>query len=146
MKVKNKNIMKNLLIVLFSVLSAFSVNAQILDISNDSFRINDSIVLNSDSFEYNLTGIRIYDIHNSDEDDLLAMLANSLDMGFLNVPEDLMDDPKTFFDWLYVDYRIAKHRKKIVKEIKDKLADKVVIFYYINEDNLYRYILSELKC
>jgi len=127
--------MKNLLIVLFSVLSAFSVNAQILDISNDSFRINDSIVLNSDSFEYNLTGIRIYDIHNSDEDDLLAMLANSLDMGFLNVPEDLMDDPKTFFDWLYVDYRIAKHRKKIVKEIKDKLADKVVIFYYINEDN-----------
>jgi len=63
------------------------------------------------------------------------MLANSLDMGFLNVPEDLMDDPKTFFDWLYVDYRIAKHRKKIVKEIKDKLADKVVIFYYINEDN-----------
>jgi len=135
MKVKNKNIMKNLLIVLFSVLSAFSVNAQILDISNDSFRINDSIVLNSDSFEYNLTGIRIYDIHNSDEDDLLAMLANSLDMGFLNVPEDLMDDPKTFFDWLYVDYRIAKHRKKIVKEIKDKLADKVVIFYYINEDN-----------
>jgi hypothetical protein len=135
MKVKNKNIMKNLLVVLFSVLSAFSVNAQILDISNDSYRINDSIVLNSDSFEYNLTGIRIYDIHNSDEDDLLAMLANSLDMGFLNVPEDLMDDPKTFFDWLYVDYRIAKHRKKIVKEIKDKLADKVVIFYYINEDN-----------
>ena len=127
--------MKNLLIVLFSVLSAFSVNAQVLDISNDSFRIDDSVVLNSDSLEYNLTGIRIYDIHNPDKGDLVAILANSLDMGFLNVPEDLMDDPKTFFEWLYVDYRIAKHRKKIVKEIKDKLEDKVVIFYYINEDN-----------
>lgn len=134
--------MKNLLLT--SLISLFSAAtfAQSLDISNDSYRINDSIVLNSDSFEYDLTGVRIYDIHNSTEDDLFAMLANSLDMGFLNVPEDLMDNPKTFIDFLYVDYRIAKHRKNIVKEIKYKLEDKVVIYYHFNEskerEDLYR--------
>jgi len=127
--------MKKVLLSLTLLLVSVVVKSQVLDISNDSYRINDSIVLNSDSFEYDLTGVRIYDIHNSTEDDLFAMLANSLDMGFLNVPEDLMDNPKTFIDFLYVDYRIAKHRKKIVKEIKDKLTDKVVIFYYFNEDN-----------
>jgi hypothetical protein len=127
--------MKKVLLSITLLLVSVVVKSQILDISNDSYRINDSIVLNSDSFEYDLTGVRIYDIHNSTEDDLFAMLANSLDMGFLNVPEDLMDNPKTFIDFLYVDYRIAKHRKKIVKEIKDKLTDKVVIFYYFNEDN-----------
>ena len=134
--------MKNLLLTsLISLLSA-ATYAQSLDISNNSYRICDSIVLYSDTLELDLTGVRIYDIHNSTEDDLFAMLANSLDMGFLNVPEDLMDNPKTFIDFLYVDYRFWVYRKKIVKEIKYKLQDKVVIYYYFNEnderEDLYR--------
>jgi len=135
MKVKNKNIMKNLLIVLFSVLSAFSVNAQILDISNGSFRIDDSTIIVSDTLEYDMTGIVVYDIYNSDKDDLLDMLANALDMGLTKGPDNLMVDPKTDLDFFIVDYRMYRYRKRIIKDIKTKLSDKVVIFYHINEDN-----------
>jgi len=135
MKVKNKNIMKNLLIVLFSVLSAFSVNAQILDISNGSFRIDDSTIIVSDTLEYDMTGIVVYDIYNSDKDDLLDMLANALDMGLTKGPDNLMVDPKTDLDFFIVDYRMYRYRKRIIKDIKTKLSDKVVIFYHINEVN-----------
>jgi len=127
--------MKNLLIVLFSVLSAFSVNAQILDISNGSFRIDDSTIIVSDTLEYDMTGIVVYDIYNSDKDDLLDMLANALDMGLTKGPDNLMVDPKTDLDFFIVDYRMYRYRKRIIKDIKTKLSDKVVIFYHINEDN-----------
>jgi len=127
--------MKNLLIVLFSVLSAFSVNAQILDISNGSFRIDDSTIIVSDTLEYDMTGIVVYDIYNSDKDDLLDMLANALDMGLTKGPDNLMVDPKTDLDFFIVDYRMYRYRKRIIKDIKTKLSDKVVIFYHINEVN-----------
>ena len=127
--------MKNLLIVLFSVLSAFSVNAQILDISNGSFRIDDSTIIVSDTLEYDMTGIVVYDIYNSDKDDLLDMLANALDMGLTKGPDNLMVDPKTDLDFFIVDYRMYRYRKRIIKDIKTKLSDKVVIFYHINENN-----------
>lgn len=127
--------MKNLLIVLFSVVSAFSVNAQILDISNGSFRIDDSTIIVSDTLEYDMTGIVVYDIYNSDKGDLLDMLANALDMGLTKGPDNLMIDPKTDLDFFIVDYRMSRYRKRIIKDIKTKLSDKVVIFYHINEDN-----------
>jgi hypothetical protein len=134
--------MKKLLLT--SLISLFSsvTFAQSLDISNNSYRICDSIVLNSDTLELDLTGVLIYDIHNSTKNDLFAMLANTLNMEFLRGPKNLMDDPKTFVDWIYVDYRFWVYRKKIVKEIKYKLEDKVVIYYYFNEnderEDLYR--------
>ena len=134
--------MKKLLLT--SLISLFSAAtfAQSLDISNDSFRIEDSLVIGSDTLEYDMTGIMIYDIHNSDKNDLLDILANALDMGLTKGPEDLMDNPETFIDFLYVDYRFWVYRKKIVKEIKYKLQDKVIIYYYFNEnderEDLYR--------
>jgi len=127
--------MKNLLIVLFSVLSAFSVNAQILDISNGSFRIDDSTIIVSDTLEYDMTGIVVYDIYNSDKDDLLDMLANALDMGLTKGPDNLMVDPKTDLDFFIVDYRMYRSRKRIIKENKTKQSDTVVSFYHINEDD-----------
>ena len=134
--------MKNLLIVLFSVLSAFSVNAQVLDISNGSFRIDDSTVIVSDTLEYDMTGIMIYDIYNSDKGDLLDMLSNALDMGLFIGPDNLKTDLKTDLDFLIDDYRMYRHRKRIHKKIKTKLSDKVVIFYHLDEvnkrNNLYR--------
>ena len=127
--------MKKLLLTsLISLLSA-ATYAQSLDISNNSYRICDSIVLNSDTLELDLTGVLIYDIHNSTKNDLFAMLANTLNMEFYRGPKNLMDDPKTFVDWIYVDYRFSKYQKKIVKEIKYKLEDKVVICYYYNEND-----------
>jgi len=126
--------MKNLLIVLFSVLSAISVNAQTLDISNGSFRIDDSTVIVSDTLEYDMTGIMIYDIYNSDKGDLLDMLSNALDMGLFRGPDNLKTDLKTDLDFLIDDYRMYRHRKRLHKEIKTKLSDKIVIFYHFNED------------
>lgn len=126
--------MKNLLLT--SLISLFSTVtfAQSLDISNDFYRICDSIVLNSDTLELDLTGVLIYDIYKSTKDDLFAMLANTLNMEFYRGPKNLMDDPKTHVEWIYVDYRFSKYQKKIVKEIKYKLEDKVVIYYYNEND------------
>ena len=124
--------MKKLLLT--SLISLFSTVtfAQFLDISNGSFRIEDSLVIVSDTLEYDMTGIMVYDIHNSGKNDLLDILAIALDMGLTKGPDNLMTDPKTFVDWIYVDYRFWVYRKKIVKEIKYKLQDKVVIYYYFN--------------
>lgn len=134
--------MKNLLIVLFSVLSAFSVNAQVLDISNGSFRIDDSTVIVSDTLEIDLTGVMIYDIYNSNKGDLLDMLSLTLDMGLTRGPDNSKTDLKTDWDFFIDDIRMYRHRKRIHKEIKTKLSDKVVIFYHLDEvnkrNNLYR--------
>jgi len=127
--------MKKLLLTALISLFSTVAFAQSLDISNVSYRICDSIVLNSDTLELDLTGVLIYDIHKSTKDDLFAMLANTLNMEFYRGPKNLMDDPKTFVEWLYVDYRFSKYQKKIVKEIKYKLEDKVVIYYYFNEND-----------
>ena len=133
--ISKKNFMKKLLRT--SLISLFSTVtfAQSLDISNGSFRIEDSLVIGSDTLEYDMTGIMVYDIHNSDKNVLLDILANALDMGLTKGPDNLMIDPKTFVDCIYVDYRFSVYRKKIVKEIKYKLQDKVVIYYYFNEND-----------
>lgn len=136
--------MKNLVLSLLLSFIGLSTFAQSLDISSGSFRIEDSSVIASDTLEYDMTGIMVYDIHNSDKDDLFDMLANALDMGLTKGPDNLMTNPKTDLDFFIVDYRMSLYRKRILKDIKTKLSDKVVIYYFFdgNEERQDLYTLN----